>query len=162
KARENFQAMMREGWLLRDPRPAYYVYRLGMDGHVQTGLVGAASVADYREGRIKRHEHTRPDKEDDRMRHAEAIGAQAGPVFLAYRGRREMDTVIAGVTERPPEVAFTAVDGVSHALWVVDETSEVARFDAALRDVPETYIADGHHRAAAYARVAENRHGEAG
>lgn len=155
KARENFLEMRRKSWLVRDERPAFYLYRQSMGGHVQTGLVGAASVSDYLEGRVKKHEHTRPDKEDDRTRHAEAIGAHAGPVFLAYRGGPTIDALVDGGTRREPAADFVAADGIAHALWVVDAPAEVARLEAAFREVPYSYIADGHHRAAAYARVAQ-------
>ncbi len=157
KARENFLAMRRKGWLVRDERPAFYLYRQRMGDHVQTGVVGAASVADYLEGRIKKHEHTRPDKEDDRTRHAEALEANAGPVFLAYRGLPAIDALVGEVTRGGPAADFVASDGIGHALWVVDGRAEVARLEAAFRDVPCSYIADGHHRAAAYARVARIR-----
>jgi uncharacterized protein (DUF1015 family) len=157
RARANFEAMIERGWLVRDPVPALYVYRLRMDAHVQTGVVGAADIGDYLEGRIKRHEHTRPDKVEDRARHAASIGAHAGPVFLAYRGREEIDRLVAGATRRPPDVAFRARDGIEHALWMVAAAEELERFEAAFRAVPVSYIADGHHRAAAYARVASRR-----
>jgi uncharacterized protein (DUF1015 family) len=157
KARENFTAMRTRGWLARDPRAAFYVYRLRLGGHVQTGIVGAASVDDYLEGRIKRHEHTRPDKEDDRVRHAEAISAHAGPVFLAYRDDPATDAIVAEAVREDPAADFEARDGVGHALWVVDQPSHVTRLAAAFCDIPATYIADGHHRAAAYARVSQSR-----
>ena len=157
KAKENFLAMRRDGRLALDPRPAYYLYRQTMADHVQVGVLGAAAVDDYTEGRIKRHEHTRPDKEDDRTRHADALGANAGPVFLAYRGRDEMDALVAASTSRAPDVDFVARDGIGHALWVVDAPETVARFRDAFRAIPATYVADGHHRAAAYARVAALR-----
>jgi uncharacterized protein (DUF1015 family) len=157
KARENFLAMRRNGWLVRDERPAFYLYRQRMGDRVQTGVVGVASVSDYVEGRIKKHEHTRPDKEDDRTRHADAIGAHPGPVFLAFRGAPAIDVLIHEATRRAPAADFIARDGIGHALWVVDGPSESARFEAAFQDVPSSYIADGHHRAAAYARVARIR-----
>jgi uncharacterized protein (DUF1015 family) len=157
KARESFLAMRQKGWLVRDPHPAFYLYRQQMGDHVQTGVVGAAAVSDYLGGRVKKHEHTRPDKEDDRTHHADAIGAHAGPVFLAYRGRPAIDALIADRTRRDPAAEFVAGDGIGHALWVVDDSSDVARFESAFREVPASYIADGHHRAAAYARVARMR-----
>jgi uncharacterized protein (DUF1015 family) len=162
RARENFQAMREKGWFVRDERPAFYLYRQRMGDHVQTGVVGAAAVSDYLDGSIKKHEHTRPDKEDDRTRHTDAIGAHAGPVFLAYQGRPEIDALVAQGTRGDPATEFVAGDGIGHALWVVDEPSSVARFEEAFRDVPATYIADGHHRAAAYARVARMRRERAG
>src|SRR5262245_5026761 len=157
RARENFLAMREKGWLVRDGRPAFYLYRQRMGDHVQTGIVGAALVADYREGRIKKHEHTRPDKEDDRTQHADALGAHPGPVFLAYRGRADIDARVDAGTRRVPAADFVAQDGIGHTLWVVDDPQEVARIEAALREVPASYIADGHHRAAAYARVSQLR-----
>jgi uncharacterized protein (DUF1015 family) len=157
KARENFLAMRRDGWLVRDARPAFYLYRQRMGDHVQTGVVGAASVSDYAEGRIKKHEHTRPDKEDDRTRHADAIGAHAGPVFLAVRGAPDLDALVRESTRGAPAADFIAKDGIGHALWLVDDPAEVARLEAAFREIPSSYIADGHHRAAAYARVARIR-----
>ena len=161
KARENFLAMRRSGWLVRDRLPAFYLYRLRQGDHVQTGIVGAASVDDYVNGLIKKHEHTRPDKEDDRTRHTDAIGAHAGPVFLAYRDRPRLDAIVAEKTGRSPDVEFVAADGVAHAVWVVDDPGDVESFESALSEVPASYIADGHHRAAAYARVARLRRGRA-
>jgi uncharacterized protein (DUF1015 family) len=157
RGRESFLAMRRQGWLVRDARPSFYLYRQRMGSHVQTGVVGAASVDDYLEGRIKRHEHTRPDKEDDRTRHADALGAHPGPVFLAYRGRAEIDAFVETGTRRPADVDFVAPDGIGHALWVVDDPRDVASLEAGLTAVPVSYIADGHHRAAAYALVAKLR-----
>lgn len=161
RARENFLAMRRDGWLVRDERPGLYLYRLRMGDHVQTGIVGAASVDDYLDGRIKRHEHTRPDKEDDRTRHTDAIGANAGPVFLAYRDPTTLEALMAEKAAQPPVADFVAADGIAHALWLVDDPADVGRFEAALAEVPASYIADGHHRAAAYARVAQLRKGGA-
>jgi uncharacterized protein (DUF1015 family) len=154
KARENFLAMRANGWLVLDEHPAFYLYRQRMGDHVQTGVVGAASVSDYLDGTIRKHEHTRPDKEDDRTRHADAIGAHPGPVFLAYRESAEIQRLVGEATRRVPTVNFVAGDGIGHALWVVDDESEVRRLEEAFRRVSASYIADGHHRAAAYARVA--------
>jgi hypothetical protein len=149
--------MRAKGWLTRDERASFYLYRQRMGDHVQTGVVGAVAISDYLEGRVKKHEHTRPDKEDDRTRHTDAIGAHAGPVFLAYRGLPAIDALVVEATRRAPAVEFVAKDGIGHVLWVVDDPAEVARFQAGFRDVPASYIADGHHRAAAYARVARLR-----
>jgi uncharacterized protein (DUF1015 family) len=161
KARENFAALRADGRLVTDRRPAFYLYRQSMGDHVQTGVVGAAAVDDYLEGRIKRHEHTRPDKEDDRTRHADAIGAHAGPVFLAYRDSAPMDLLVAEGARRAPDVEFVAKGGIGHALWVIDDPGWVARFAEAFRVIPASYIADGHHRAAAYARVSQLRRARA-
>jgi uncharacterized protein (DUF1015 family) len=156
RARDNFRAMRKAGWLVQDAHPAFYVYRQTMGEHVQTGVVGAAAVDDYVAGRIKRHEHTRPDKVEDRTRHAEAIRAHAGPVFLAYRDDPALDALVGEATRRAPDVDFIAKDGIGHALWVVDGPVAVDRIEAAFRSLPASYIADGHHRAAAYAEVARD------
>lgn len=155
KGAENLRAMIEKGWLVRDPRPAYYVYRLVAGSHEQTGIVGAAAVEDYRAGRIKRHEHTRPEKEDDRTHHAEALGAHPGPVFLAHRGHAVLERFASGIAaSRSPDADFEAAGGVRHTLWKVDDPEETARVERAFEELPATYIADGHHRAAAYARLA--------
>jgi len=153
RGRANLDAMRSSGWLVQDSRPAFYLYRLRVGKHEQTGIVGAAAVSDYLAGRIKRHEHTRPDKEEDRTRHTQALAAQPGPVFLAYRDREELDRIVAQRTSQPADSDFTAVDGVSHQLWVVDDAQTVAAIARALARVPASYVADGHHRAAAYARA---------
>jgi uncharacterized protein (DUF1015 family) len=157
KARANFAAMRANGWLQRDERPAFYLYRQRMGDHVQTGVVGAAAVDDYLEGRIKRHEHTRPDKEDDRTRHTDAIGAHAGPVFLAYRDDPAIDSLVEEGTQSRPAVSFVAADGVEHSLWIISDSSVTTALARAFDAVPASYVADGHHRAAAYARVARIR-----
>ncbi len=154
KGAENLRAMIEKGWLVRDPAPAFYVYRLAVGDHAQTGIVGAAAVEDYRAGRIKKHEHTRPEKEDDRTHHAEALGAHPGPVFLAHRGHAVLETFASGIAaSRSPDADFEAAEGVRHTLWKVDDPEETARVEGGFADLPATYIADGHHRAAAYARL---------
>ncbi|HXV77972.1 MAG TPA: DUF1015 family protein [Candidatus Polarisedimenticolaceae bacterium] len=153
----NFRAMIERGWLVRDERASYYVYRLTMDGRAQTGLLGAAGVDDYRTGRIKRHEHTRPEKEKDRVRLNDAIGAHPGPVFLAYRGLPELNAIVNGVVADGPRTDFAADDGVRHEVWVVDEPATCRKIETLFRHVPATYVADGHHRAAAAVKVAELR-----
>jgi uncharacterized protein (DUF1015 family) len=161
KALENFRAMRADGWLVRDPRPSYYVYRQRLGDHVQTGIVGTAAVADYDAGRIRKHEHTRPEKENDRTRHAATLGANPGPIFLAHRGSATLEETAADVARRAAAADFVAADGVAHTLWVVDDPLEVAGIEVAFRELPATYIADGHHRAASYARVARERGDEA-
>ncbi|HEX6850412.1 MAG TPA: DUF1015 family protein [Candidatus Polarisedimenticolaceae bacterium] len=157
KALENFRAMRASGWLVRDASPSYYVYRQALGSHAQTGIVGTAAVADYDAGRIKRHEHTRPEKENDRTRHAATLGANPGPIFLAHRGHDGLEAASSRAAARTPAADFVAADGVAHTLWVVDDPLEVAAIESAFRDLPATYIADGHHRAASYARVARER-----
>ncbi len=158
KGKENFARMLAEGVLRRDSEPCYYLYRLVMGAHVQTGVVAVASVAAYKSERIRRHEFTRPDKEDDRVRQITALNAQTGPVFLIYRHSREVDALVADATAAAaPEVDVTADDGVRHLLWVVRESARIEAFQRAFEAIPRLYIADGHHRAAAAARVAAAR-----
>ena len=154
KAAENLQRMVGEGMLKRDTRPCYYVYRLTMGDHVQTGLVAAASVADYDSNRVRKHEFTRPAKEDDRVRQIEALNAQTGPVLLAYRSQPEIDQLIEAVTTAEPEYDLKADDGVGHTFWVVSDASIIEQLSAGFDSMEAIYIADGHHRSAAASRVA--------
>jgi uncharacterized protein (DUF1015 family) len=154
KAAENLQKMLDAGVLKRNPQPAYYVYRLTMGEHVQTGLVAVASVAAYDANRIRKHEFTRPAKEDDRVRQIEALNAQTGPVLLAYKSQPDVDRLIASATSAPPEYDLMADDGIGHTFWVVDDAAVIDRLTAAFDAMPAIYIADGHHRSAAASRVA--------
>jgi uncharacterized protein (DUF1015 family) len=149
--------MIAEGVLARDPRPAYYAYRLTMGEHRQTGIVAAASVAAYDADRIKKHEFTRPVKEDDRVRQIDALNAQTGPVFLVYRADPEVDALLAEVAAGTPDMDVTAADGVRHELWVIDDPQRVERLTAAFDTMEALYVADGHHRSAAASRVAAAR-----
>ncbi len=160
KARENLDRMLNEDVLVRDPGECYYVYRLTMDAHVQTGLVAAASVAAYDENRIKKHEFTRPVKEDDRVRQIDALNAQTGPVFLVYPSAMVIDDTLNRVSNTAPDVDVTAKDGVRHELWVVSDTATVNRLTDAFATLPALYVADGHHRSAAGSRVAAKRKAE--
>ena len=157
KAAENLARMLREGVLVRDAEDCYYVYRLTMGEHAQTGLVAAASVPDYDSNRIRRHEFTRPDKEDDRVRQIDALNAQTGPVFLAYPAASAVDAIMAETTRATPEVDITADTGVRHELWVLRDRSRIAALTAAFDAMQALYIADGHHRSAAASRVAAAR-----
>jgi uncharacterized protein (DUF1015 family) len=157
KAAENLQRMLREGVLVRDPQPCYYAYRLSVGGHVQTGLVVAASLAEYATGRIRKHELTRPDKEDDRVRQIEALDAQTGPVLLAYPQAPRVDALLEQETLRQPATDVEADDGVRHTIWTLSEPQIIAELTAAFDAMPALYIADGHHRSAAAARVAAAR-----
>ncbi len=157
KGRENLERMIAEGVLERDPRPGFYVYRLTMGDHVQTGLMGVASVEAYESGRIKKHEFTRPVKEDDRVRNIDTLNAQTGPVFLVYRADPTIDRILAQATEREPDIDVTAADGVRHQLWAVFDPEVVAQLTEAFDRLDALYVADGHHRSAAAARVAARR-----
>jgi uncharacterized protein (DUF1015 family) len=157
KARENFDRQIKEGVLQRDDRPCYYFYRLVMGAHTQTGLVAAASVADYDTNRIRKHEFTRPDKEDDRVRQIDALNAQTGPVFLTYRRSDVIDALALRLCADAPDADVTADDGVRHTLWVVREAKDLQTITATFDAMPCLYIADGHHRSAAASRVAAAR-----
>jgi uncharacterized protein (DUF1015 family) len=157
KARENLEHMLAEGVLERDPTPCYYVYRLTMGHHVQTGLVAAASVAAYDTDRIKKHEFTRPVKEDDRVCQINALDAQTGPVFLVYRATPSIDDILAAVSNGTPLVDIRGADQVRHEIWVVDAPALIARLSAAFDALAALYVADGHHRSAAASRVAAAR-----
>lgn len=157
KARENLERMLAEGVLIRDSAPGYYVYRLTMGTHQQTGLVASASIAAYDADRIKKHEFTRPVKEDDRVRQIEALNAQTGPVFLVYRATAAIDDVLAAISVSAAEVDVTAADGVRHELWTVADAAQIAQLTSAFAALDALYVADGHHRSAAASRVAAAR-----
>ncbi len=158
KAAENLKKMLDAGVLARDHKPCYYAYRLTMGGHVQTGLVAAASVADYDSNRIRKHEFTRPDKEDDRVRQIEALNAQTGPVLLAYPASAEADRLIAAMATGEAAADVVADDGIRHQIWVLDDEAGIEAVTRAFDAMPALYIADGHHRSAAASRVAAARH----
>ena len=147
-------ALVREGVLVQDTKPAIYVYTLTMGDHAQTGLVFGASVAEYEKNIVRKHEHTRPDKENDRVRHIEATRAQTGKVFLVHPRSKLVEAEILQARKRPPHTAFGAPDGVRHELWTIDDPQSIARLQKAFADMGPIYIADGHHRSAAAARVA--------
>jgi uncharacterized protein (DUF1015 family) len=150
----NFRRMVLDGALARDPVARYYAYRLRMGSHVQTGIVCAGSVAAYDANRIRKHEFTRPDKEDDRVRQITALQAQTGPVLLAYRGSAAVGRLLAQATAAPPLHDVTADDGIVHTLWAVSATADVAELTRLFDAMDALYIADGHHRSAAASRVA--------
>ncbi len=157
KAVENFKHWKERGWLVQDDRENYYVYAQTMDGRTQYGLVVAAHWEDYRDGRIKKHELTRPDKEEDRMIHVRNQNANIEPVFFSYPADAELDAIVKEVTKKAPEYDFTAADGFGHRFWVVDDPATIARITKRFEAMPAMYIADGHHRSAAAARVGEEK-----
>jgi uncharacterized protein (DUF1015 family) len=159
RAASNLRSMLQEGVLVRDPQPCYYIYRLVMGDHRQIGLVAAASVAAYDSNRIRKHEFTRPDKEDDRVRQIEALQAQTGPVLLAYESQPDVDALLEAVTARDPDVDLVADDGIGHTLWAVSEQAVIEQISSAFDAMPALYIADGHHRSAAASRVAVSHGG---
>jgi len=157
KGKENFARMLEAKVLQRDPAPYYYFYRLTMGAHSQLGLVAVASCAAYEANRIRKHEYTRPDKEDDRVRQIDTLNAQTGPVFLAYREDAGIDALAARATAGAPEVDVTAIDGVRHSLWVVRDGATIDALTRAFDARARLYICDGHHRSAAAARIAAQR-----
>jgi uncharacterized protein (DUF1015 family) len=160
KAAENLRRMIAANVLIRDSKPSYYVYRLTWRGHSQTGLAAVASLADYASNRIRKHELTTPAKEDDRVRQIEAVNAQTGPVMIAYPAAPQVDAMLAEAASGAPAVDMTADDGVRHELWVISDDTKIAALMRAVDALRTLYIADGHHRSAAAARVAKARGGE--
>src|SRR5688500_1163698 len=157
KARENLDLMTGKGVLARDPAPCYYVYRLVMGKHTQTGLVAAASVAEYDVNRVRKHEHTQADKENDRVRQIDTLNAQTGPVMVAYPAAKEVDDILARCAAGAPDADATGDGGIRHSLWVVRDPQVQASITRAFDAMPAIYIADGHHRSAAASRVAAAR-----
>ena len=154
KAAANFRMFQEKGWLVQDEKECYYVYAQTMNGKTQYGLVVGAYVPDYMNGVIKKHELTRRDKEEDRMKHVRATNANIEPVFFAYPDNAEVDRIVAKYTARKPEYDFIAPgDGFGHTFWVIDEEADIARITKIFAAVPALYIADGHHRSAAAALV---------
>jgi len=157
KGVENLKQLINQGLLQRDPVDHYYVYRLTMGDHSQTGLVAVASVEAYNQNRIRKHEFTRPQKEQDRVNHIDALNTQTGPVFLVYRAEQRLDEILRQVTDTISEVDVTRGDGVRHEFWVVRGQAQIEEITAIVDGMTSLYIADGHHRSAAAARVAASR-----
>lgn len=159
KAMENFTDWQKRGWLVQDKQPHYYIYAQTMKGRTQYGIVGAAAVSDYLSGMIKKHELTRPDKEEDRMVHVRASNANIEPVFFAYPAVEELDMIVARIVKKEkPEYDFVSDDGIGHHFWVVwDDKTNTAIEKIFSEKVPSTYVADGHHRTAAAALVGKER-----
>lgn len=161
KGAENLQQQIDAGILMRDTTPRYYVYRLRMGKHVQTGLVFTGSCEEYDKNRIRKHEFTRPAKEDDRVRQITALNAQTGPVLLAYRADAEVSLILASVVTTEPTYDLVADDGVGHTLWVIEDDSKIERLTEIFDAMDALYIADGHHRSASGSRVAKAKNGDA-
>lgn len=153
KGSGNIRRMIDDGILIRDSAPCYYVYRLNMGDHSQTGLVGVAPVAAYDDNRVRRHEFTRPDKEDDRVRQIDSVDAQTGPVLVVHQPRDDISAILNQISAAPPLYDVTLPGGVGHQLWLVDDGALIAQIDAAYGALELLYIADGHHRSAAASRV---------
>ena len=159
KGRENFQKLIADGALQQDAQECFYLYRQVMGAHSQLGLVAAASCEDYLNNIIKKHEFTRPDKEDDRVRHIETLNSQTGPVFLTYRAVPSLDALFTKIAEGTPDVDLTAKDGVRHTAWLIRDHATIQIIQDQFKALSALYIADGHHRSAAAARVFQSRKG---
>ncbi len=157
KAVANFEAFQSNGWLVQDDKEHYYIYAQTMDGRTQYGIVVAANVDDYMQGRIKKHELTRRDKEEDRMKHVRVNNANVEPVFFAFPDNEVLENIIAKVTAGEPEYDFVAPDGCGHHFWVIDDEATIARITEEFAKLPSLYIADGHHRTAAAALVGNEK-----
>ena len=157
KAAENFQKFQDNGWLVQDTNEHYYVYAQTMNGRTQYGLCVAAAVSDYVTGNIKKHELTRRDKEEDRMKHVRVNNANIEPVFFAYPHNDELDAIVAQITRREPEYDFVTADGFGHHFWVIDDKATIERITQLFAAMPAMYIADGHHRSAAAALVGNEK-----
>ncbi|MBD5195416.1 MAG: DUF1015 domain-containing protein [Bacteroides sp.] len=157
KAVDNFKMFQEKGWLVQDEKENYYIYAQTMDGRTQYGFVVGAWVPDYMEGRIKKHELTRRDKEEDRMKHVRCNNANIEPVFFAFPDNEKLEEIITTVTAAEPEYDFVAPDGFGHTLWVVDNPDTIQTITEEFEKIPALYIADGHHRSAAAALVGNEK-----
>lgn len=157
RAVDNFKAFQNNGWLVQDDNEHYYIYAQTMDGRTQYGIVIAANVDDYMTGRIKKHELTRRDKEEDRMKHVRINNANIEPVFFAFPDNEVLDKVIKEVTAGTPEYDFTAPDGFGHHFWVINDSKTIETITEEFAKIPDLYIADGHHRTAAAALVGNEK-----
>nr|MBN2277009.1 DUF1015 domain-containing protein [candidate division Zixibacteria bacterium] len=153
RGRDNLRRFIKDGIMIRDEKPCFYLYRLTMNKKSQTGLVALTSVDEYDNGKIKKHEHTRPAKVNDRSNHITYLEAQVGPVFTTFKFNARVDGILKGLTSRKPEVDFTAGDNVRHELWVVNDEKSIRDIAEAFAVIPELYIADGHHRSASASEV---------
>ena len=159
-ASETLNRMIDEGSFLQDKEPCYYLYALTMNGRTQTGLVGCASIDDYCNNVILKHENTLEAKEQDRIRHIDACSAQTGPIFLAYRADKKLGEIIKNVRLTPEVYDFTSDDGIRHEVWRIDKMSTIVDISKIFEAIPHLYIADGHHRAASAVKVGLKRRAE--
>ncbi len=160
KARELLDGMIEDGSYIKEDTSVYYIYELVMDGRSQTGIVACASIDDYINNVIKKHENTRAEKEIDRITHVDVCNAQTGPIFLAYRSRTDINQVVSKVKQETPVYAFTANDGITHNVWIVDNDEDIATIANGFDNTDSIYIADGHHRAASAVKVGIKRREE--
>lgn len=156
QGKKTFLDMVEKGVMITESSPSFYVYRLTMDGRSQTGLVGCCHFEEYFEGKIKKHELTRTAKENDRVKHVETLEANAEPVFFSYRGQQEIDSIVEQITQGETTYDFIAEDGIRHELWTCTDIQTNVEISSAFCSVDALYVADGHHRTAAAARVGQN------
>ena len=157
KARQMLYDMLSQGFFIEEEKEAYYVYELVMNGRSQIGIGACASVEDYEKSVIRKHENTRAEKEADRIRHVDICSAQTGPIFLAYRKREGIEAQVHKAMDREPVYNFTADDGITHRIWVIDDADDVEQIRREFEEVDAIYIADGHHRCASAVRVSQMR-----
>ena len=157
RARALYEQRKEDGTFQKEERECYYIYQLVMDGRSQTGIVACASIEDYEKQIIKKHENTREDKEQDRIRHVDSLGAQTGPIFLAYRSRSKINEIVEAEQRKQPLYDFVAEDGITHRVWCIDAPESIKGLKDAFADMGEIYIADGHHRAASAVKVGQMR-----
>jgi len=155
KAKTNLQAFINDRTLIQDAAPCFYVYKQKMGSHTQVGLAAAVSVDEYLQNIVRKHEFTRPDKEQDRVDHIVATEAQTGSVFLTYKADRQVNALINEAMQKQPAYDFTAEDGISHTLYVIDQPEKIQAIEDAFKNIDVLYIADGHHRSAAASRVCQ-------
>lgn len=160
KAKELLWGMLSDGEFIEDQVSGYYIYALTMDGRTQTGIVACASIDDYQNAVIKKHENTRADKEQDRIRHVDTCGAQTGPIFLAYRANTVINAVVTKTKQDAPLYDFVSEDGIRHSVWKIADTDDIEAIRRAFAGISEIYIADGHHRAASAVKVGLKRRQE--
>ena len=160
KAKELLDEMIKKGEYVCDDQDMYYIYELIMDGRKQTGIVACASVDDYINGTIKKHENTRADKEVDRITHVDTCNAQTGPIFLAYRAKEEIDSIVDRIKGNEAIYSFVSEDGISHSVWLIDDKDDIKKVKTAFENLDDIYIADGHHRAASAVKVGIKRRNE--
>lgn len=160
RAHDTLWGMVQDGSFIREDKKCYYIYELTMNGRVQTGLVACASIDDYLSGVIKRHENTRAEKETDRIRHVDVCNAQTGPIFLAYRAKKQIRDIIARIKEQEAEYDFVSEDGIRHRVFVISDPAVIAAVESAFAQIDSIYIADGHHRAASAVKVGLKRRAE--
>jgi len=157
KGKDNLESLIKNGRMVRDSEPSFYLYRLTMGAVVQTGLVALASVDEYDKGIIKKHEHTRPEKVNDRANHIELLNAQVGPVFLTYRFNQNVDVIFKSITQQPALTNFIADDDIRHEFWWIIDSEVISEIQRAFKDIPFLYIADGHHRSQSASEVCRRR-----